>query len=397
MAYSKTIDEIKELIKMEEPYFLFEAKMIGKEQSYICPCCGSGSGEKGTGITKIPHKESYHCFGCGRTMDIFALIMEDQGIKDFMDAFRWACNFYGIDYEAEEERNHMQYTVKYKPKYKPYTDGASCQDYCEWAASNENYDYLLSRGISVETQKRFGIGYDPEWRHPKVPEYVPCTPRCIIPTSQTSYLARDVRPDDEMDAIGKKYCKSKVGQVHIFNMDVVEELPEYLFVCEGEIDALSIEECGYPAIGLGSAANVDRFLDEMDERYRCVPHIFIIPDHDEKGKKATEKLAQELEKRGSCEKAHIVEFPKNAHYKDPNEFLVANRNWFEAFLRAVVEGTYLTERINVDVETYEYLKKLAMMRNCSVAEYLQDLAYLQYKKETEENSMEESNYEVGRV
>lgn len=106
------------------------------------------------------------------------------------------------------------------------------------------------RGISLDTLNRFRIGYVEHWRHPKVAGSVPTSPRLIIPTSKYSYLARDTR--DNLTDTQKKYSKSKVGAVRIFNIEALQTAQKPIFVVEGEIDALSIIDVGGEAIALGS-------------------------------------------------------------------------------------------------------------------------------------------------
>ena len=37
-----------------------------KNQGYVCPFCASGTGKNGTGMTKNPDTQNYHCWNCGR-------------------------------------------------------------------------------------------------------------------------------------------------------------------------------------------------------------------------------------------------------------------------------------------------------------------------------------------
>ena len=64
-----------------------------------------------------------------------------------------------------------------------------------WAEENERNGgkYLLSRGISLEVQKRFKVGLSRAWAHPKTLNEggkAFYSERCIIPYSWEAYLAR---------------------------------------------------------------------------------------------------------------------------------------------------------------------------------------------------------------
>ena len=76
----------RELLK-KAPDFLAPAKNGG----FICPKCGNGSGQDGTGIkvtdnTKGTDHPRYKCFKCGINEDIIGLYMLHAGISDMRTA-----------------------------------------------------------------------------------------------------------------------------------------------------------------------------------------------------------------------------------------------------------------------------------------------------------------------
>ena len=73
--------------------------------------------------------------------------------------------------------------------------------------SPEARAYLQRRGISMETAARYVLGYDPAWISPTVIDKLEAegnswrpagTPRIIIPSGYTHYVARDIRADAEI-------------------------------------------------------------------------------------------------------------------------------------------------------------------------------------------------------
>ena len=361
--YINNLNQVLEDLREEEPIFLEEAGWVNSEQSYVCPHCGNGSGNDRTGIVRNPRSGRYHCFVCDKEMDIVDLLMESEGITDFIEAVKRACDYCGMDYTEGSFEGEYKPMEK-KHDYKPYDKTVDYSEYFKRVKEADNYEYLLSRGISIEVQKRFGVGYDALWRHPKSPGNVMTTPRCIIPTSNYSYLARDTREISELTDEQKKYSKMKVGSSHIFNIDACKTNRGFVFITEGEIDAMSLEEVGYPAIGLGTAGNADRLLDIWDDNYEFIEHVFIFGDNDGPGKAVTEYLSKEMRKRGSCGKTHVVKYPDNCNYKDPNDFLVNDRRWFEQFLRTVIEEEYLKHTIQIDDNTMYRL--MEMERLCGL-------------------------------
>ena len=73
--------------------------------------------------------------------------------------------------------------------------------YRKCADNLKDTDYLLKRGISLEVQQKFWIGYCAKWQSPTALRKgynPPKTPRIIIPTSTNSYIAVDVPPRENI-------------------------------------------------------------------------------------------------------------------------------------------------------------------------------------------------------
>ena len=207
-------------------------------------------------------------------------------------------------------------------------------------------DYPQRRGLSAATCARFHLGYDPAWRNPKAPETVPPSPRLIIPTGRTSYLARDVRGKDELSEQEARYTKVKVGKTRLFNAEALDTAEKPVFIVEGEIDAMSIVEAGGEAVGLGSASNVRLLLERLAEKKPAQPLILAL-DNDERGRKASCELEDGLRA------ASLPYFVYNpcGDCKDANEALQMAP---ESFLRRVGDGERLPE-----IERLTYLQTSA--------------------------------------
>ena len=195
------------------------------------------------------------------------------------------------------------------------------------------------------SSNHFNVGFVPEWKHPKNP-HSPVSPRLIIPTSSGSYLARDVRNEDEIPENQRSYVKSKVGKVHIFNEKALET-SNIVYVVEGELDALSIiDTAGYDsAVGLGSVSNVDFFLLVLDKTAHK-PKFIIALDNDSAGEKARNELTAGFDERG----IEYCVYDTCCGFKDPDEALI---NSSEAFRRAVMYGIdhideLIAKRLNDD-------------------------------------------------
>lgn len=310
------------------------------KKGFICPICGSGSGKNGTGITENP-KNPFHftCWNaeCKAQGDVLEFIGKKYGLTNYNDILRKGCEIYGIQYNdltseyippiknnnSSSEGNKT--ATPNKPKAPVEEEPSQEAFIAECAKHIEDTDYLLNRGISIETQKRFNIGYCKEWKNPKAPK-APATPRVIIPTSKTSYLARDTRTNEDLKAMSeeqqtivKRYSKQKVGSIKPFNIQALDQNAP-CFITEGEIDALSVEELGFNCVGLGGAQNARKFAEYIKQQANT-PRVILWLDDDGAGKTAQETIATALKEQN---KPFVV--MKETGYKDANEYLNAFRD-----------------------------------------------------------------------
>lgn len=337
----------KSIVKQKEPDFLRIApKRVGGKITYICPNpnCKNGSGKIGDGIVK--YKEGYKCFSCGRYMDIIELWKLSQGISDDKTAFEGLYNHYGIVIDT------TQGSRTDSPKEKQRR-AEQVQDFTEYYLSaHENiYKTAYHRGLSKETLEKYKIGYDESWRHPKVSASVPTSPRLIIPVTKHSYIARDTRDNltEEQNRYKKQKVAGKEGANWIFNITCIDESEKPIIVVEGEIDALSVLDAGGQAVGLGSTGNANKFIEYL-ETHRPTKPIILSLDNDKAGKETQKKISEALEKLN----IDYCLFDICGAYKDPNEFLMADRTGFFATIDKIKN----VEDIK-DLEKEQYIKENA--------------------------------------
>ena len=286
---------------------------------------------------------SFYCFSCQKSGDIFDLIQQTERISK-NKVIQYAAKKYGIhiDNTAKREEN-IDYTSFYRE--------------CNKHLQDTNYH----RGISLETLNRFLVGYAAQWQHPKAPQSQP-TPRLIIPTSKTSYLARDTRKTAEISENQKNYTKSKVGSVHIFNEKALQ-VNDIVYIVEGELDTLSIIDVGGNAVGLGSVSNINSFFKAIDCNGRAKQQKFIISlDNDKIGEKYKNALIEGLHKR--CIKYCV--YNPSGNYKDSNESLMNNR---EEFSKSVKYGIENIDRL---IDEYKQQKNLDYNRKYSAKILFED-------------------------
>lgn len=212
----------------------------------------------------------------------------------------------------------------------------------------ESLDYMRRRGFGVEEAlllaEKYNIGFDPAWVSPTVirnnkaagnPWMPPASPRLIIPTSATHYVARDTRPDAELSAKERERVKMNEGKPDIFGWSqAMGGEAENIFVTEGAFDALSVLAVGHAAIALVSTSNVGRLLKKLEANPTQATLILCL-DSDESGRKAAPKLRDGLRRLNvACVEADI-----NGGYKDPSDHFAADRSGFEAAIARAISAT----------------------------------------------------------
>ena len=344
------------MTKEEAKNFIFQnpQKYLTKDKSgkgFICPICGSGSGKNGTGL--ILHKEThFKCFSCGFYGDMFEIIGKCEGLTDSAQIFNRAYEIFNIKIDTENFKPVSNFSPipknEKKENEKPLTDYTEFFKKCKQDLNKT--EYWRKRGLSEAVLTRFWVGFCENWVNPGINKNgwtPPATPRLIIPTSKYSYLARDTRSD--LTEKEKQFSKSKVGQVHIFNLDIVKgEKP--VFVVEGEIDALSIIEVGGEAVGLGGVTNAEKFCEFLKTNKPRKPLILFF-DNDKVGTATAGKIKIKLEEVG----INYIEFEKDvfSDCKDANEMLVKNRELFATKINEAIEKA--NENALTDLERLENL------------------------------------------
>ena len=286
----------------------------GGKNQYICPLCGSGTGSHHSGaFTVYPDNYRYCCFACDAKGDIFDLYGAMNHISDKGIIIRELKSKYGVVTASQPVRQKKQSAKTVQPKTeKNYTT------FFEIAEMHLNEtDYLTNRGISIQTQLKFHCGYIADFTYKNKQS----TPAVIIPTSETSFMWRSTTEN----------IKQKRGTARILNPKALEN--EYCFMVEGEIDWLSIYDCGFACVGTGSTSNISKIFNYDTSR----TVIIIAMDGDFAGAKATRELEKLCEEYKT---PYITAFPDVwCGCKDANELLIKNRQALIGNLQALVDET----------------------------------------------------------
>ena len=343
-----TFEAVKSLASLRE-YAQENLQPAGR--TFVCPCCGSGSGPNKTPAFTITG-DRWHCYSCGNHGDIFDLAGTLNGTDDKSKQLHIVAEWAGMDDEtpAEARRKPERTTIAARPvrPENSYSEGrARERRYIEESRKHlddpEAVSYLDARGIGVDLGRAWGLGYDPEAR------------RIIIP-----WLGSDFYHVDR-DVTGRhphKYHKPRadeVGPQPIYNPDALKE-PAF-FVVEGALDALAIGSCGQQAVALGSTSDArGRLVEAMKGAGRG--HIALIMlDRDEPGRNGAAKLAEAMKDAGV--EGVVVEAPEHIPGKDALDMFDAEPERLAAW--AAQMAAEARDRIT-EAEESEYMTALEHMR-----------------------------------
>lgn len=136
-------------------------------------------------------------------------------------------------------------------------------------------DYLAARGISRDTAAKFRLGGvpndQPQWSQYAYMLGIPYpTPGGVV-----SFKFRHISADHT----GPKYLGLAGGRHHLYNAPAVMRATTRIVVCEGELDAVVVEQCGVPAV---AAAGVKAWKPHFDRLLDGINDIVVIADNDDK-------------------------------------------------------------------------------------------------------------------
>lgn len=241
-----------------------------------------------------------HCFACNATYDIFRLIGIDYKLNKFVEQLNKAQELFG---DGEKQIEIKENVVHDNKDYREYY--SKC-----FKNNTKAIEYLQKRGISKETTEKFMIGYDIK------------KDAIVIPRNNSSYIERKIGNNVAKNRRYKKYGESGL----FFNKFTLVHKDEPIFICEGEIDALSFVEAGANVIALGSISNYGKLVKFAKKKHLEKQELIIVLDADDAGSQTLQRLSEELEK--NCVLYRTYFLYRESDCKDANDMLVKHRQEF---------------------------------------------------------------------
>jgi DNA primase len=148
-------------------------------------------------------------------------------------------------------------------------------------------DYLRSRGITIEVARlaRLGVVAEPEVGHEAF------LGRLSIPYITKSGVV-DLRFRSLNPAVEPKYMGMTGADTKMYNVLDIERAGDWIGVCEGELDTVTLSKCiGVPCVGVPGANSWKKHYTRLLADFE---RVFVFADGDQPGKEFATGLAREL-------------------------------------------------------------------------------------------------------
>ncbi len=343
MYYSEDlVEEIRmrnDIVEVVSSYVKLQRK--GSSHFGLCPF----HNEKSPSFSVTPSKQMYYCFGCGAGGNVFTFLMEYENFT-FQEALQSLAKRGGVELPEEEA---------FSPEAKRQSDLKSSLLELQKEAAKYFYyqlrsekgkkalEYLLGRGMTDETIKKFGLGYsnktsDDLYLYLKQKGYSDNL------LKESGLVSVEERGNYDkfwnrvmfpiMDAHNKvigfggrvmgegspKYLNSPETKIfdksrNLYGMNIARSSRKpYLIICEGYTDVIGMHQAGFTnaVASLGTAFTVQHA--SLLKRY--TPEVLLAFDSDGAGVKAILRALPIMKEAGLTTKVINLK-----PYKDPDEFI----------------------------------------------------------------------------
>lgn len=251
------------------------------------------------------------CHGCSEKGNVFQFVQKVDKIG-FSDAVEKVASLAGWQKGEKIVSSTFQEVAPKEKEFITFPLERIREAEQSLAGSREAIQWLASRGITLDTARRFHLGFVKSAKavspgHPWVDEGW-----IIFPTIEgetiTCLKYRSVKGKKTEDGTPAILRKSGMA-TGMMGLNTVEPFDD-LMICEGEIDLLTLAQAGYIAASLPSAGFSP--TPEMRDRIVQANTIYLAGDMDAPGQQTMTKLWSELRER-----TYLIEWPEGC--KDANE------------------------------------------------------------------------------
>lgn len=148
-------------------------------------------------------------------------------------------------------------------------------------------EYLLSRGITSDVAHivRLGLVVEPLPGHEQFINRLAIP--YLTPTGVVDIRFRSINGEEP------KYMGMPGTETRLYNVAALQQATDYIAVCEGEIDAITLNyKCGIPSVGVPGANSWKRHYTKLLQDFQT---IYVFADGDQPGSDFAKKLAREIQ------------------------------------------------------------------------------------------------------
>lgn len=244
----------------------------------------------------------FKCFSCNASGDVIDFIKHEERC-DNKTAINIAAKIIGIENISDDSVTVENKIIKPNPELIAKNKKLS-SEYCDSCRKTIDYTYLLSRGISKQIQDKCLIGYSLAKK------------TIVIPynSKMDYFIARSTTEKSFYKPPSSEMGEEPIWNAAILNTDNV------VFVCEGQIDAMSLMEIGFHACAVGGTNGSNKLIN-----FNPKAKIIIAFDNDKVGIEQGGILAKKL----NCK----LFLPDK--FKDWNEYLVNDKDGLINYMKGV--------------------------------------------------------------
>ena len=198
--------------------------------------------------------------------------------------------------EAKQFLNIRETTLEREQKTFKRPAKPQCQ-----VAKSAALDWLKTRGLTDQTIADFKIAE--QMRDGKTYAVFPYLRDGILVNVKYRNV---VEKKDMRQEGGAEPC--------LFGWHLIDPKTRTIAICEGEIDAMSLHQCGIPALSVNAGAGNHQWIENDWERLERFSEILVFYDNDEAGNKGANEVIHRL----GMERCKRVKLPT----KDANEWLM---------------------------------------------------------------------------
>lgn len=151
------IEEVRsrnDIVSVIGSYIRLQKK--GSNYMGLCPF----HNEKTPSFSVSASKQMYHCFGCGAGGNVFTFIMQYENFT-FVDALKHLAERSGIQLPEQEYSQEAKRQADLRSRLLEVNKQAATYFYYQLISprGRKAHEYLVNRGLTEETIKKFGLGY----------------------------------------------------------------------------------------------------------------------------------------------------------------------------------------------------------------------------------------------